>query len=220
MTKRKDYKKLDNSKPRYMRHRREWTEEEVEYLKDKYGSMNTETIAKILKRTTLAVKRKADATLKNLNIYEAQGNYSLIELGEALGNSNSIIIRSWIKIHKMPTVVIKNERGTITNYIIDINNFWSWLKKNKENVSIDMRKVRLGVLDFYPDWFLKDFKEEKSYSKRKLKKWSEAEFTLLNVMYYEKQSSIREIALALDRSYNSVADKIAREAKNRLTRIA
>lgn len=217
---RKEYIKRNNKKAKYKRHRRDWTKEEIEFLKESYGKRNIDNIASSLKRTPLGIKQKAKQIFKGLKIYEIQGNYSTVELGKALGNSSSLIIRSWIKKHEMPVITIKNDKGTVTHYIIEVDKFWDWLKDNKENVSIDMRVVDLEVLDYYPDWFLDDVEAGNSYRKKNVKKWGDKEFEILNKMYYEKNCSIKEIAFALNRSYGSVAEKIARETRNRLTRVA
>lgn len=218
--KRKPYKKISNKKTRYKHHRKAWTAEDIEHLKEKYGKVNTEYIAKTLGRTTQAVRQKAQAMFKNMTIYEIQANYSLKDLGQALGRERSSIMRSWIKQYDMPVIKMVSKSGVILNYIIELDNFWEWLKNNKENVTIEMDKVDLTVLDFYPDWFLSDVENKNNYQKINRKKWSKNEVETLHRLYYKENVAIKEIALLLNRTYSSTTWKLNESARKRLTKVA
>ncbi len=218
--KRKPYRKLSNKKTRYKHHRKAWSTEDIEHLKEKYGKVNTEYIAKTLGRTTQAVKQKAQAIFKNMNIYEIQANYSIKDLSKALGRERSRITKSWVKQYDMPVIKMVSKSGVVLNYIVELDNFWEWLKKNKENVTIEMDRVDLAVLDFYPDWFLNDVKNKNNYQKINRRKWSEEEVETLYKMYFEDKVSINEIALKLNRSYSSTVWKLNEKTRKRLTKVA
>lgn len=142
-----------NRKNRYIK----WTASDLEYLKDNYGLVSTSYIAKKLGRTTLGVQRKARQIFTGMKRHEVQCLYSFPELSKVFGVATSVIKEKWFDSRDMPT--IKTKIKTRYNYAVDIYKFWEWLESNKDNVTIQMDKVNLETLEYYPEWFLEDVKK-------------------------------------------------------------
>lgn len=197
---------------------RKWTTDEIDYLKNNYGSRKTYLIAEDLSRTVVAVRKKARLIFPNLKFHEVQCNYSIADLSEAFGVASAVICEKWIHQRGLPTS--KHKAKKITYHVIKLEKFWDWLKNNKNNVTIYMSKVNLDVLEYYPDWFLSDFNNKVDYLTKGKKAWSKSETDKLNHLYYVENKTATEIASILNRTVVSVRKKLDRELKNKLTKIA
>lgn len=190
-----------------------WTKEELTYLKEKYGTIPTSQIANKLGRTEGGVKHKAQSLFKGMQWHEVQGLYSFKDIERAFGIRAEHVTR-WRDKRGMPSIKIEKEK--ISYYAIEIKAFWKWLENKKNEVKIQMNKVNLDVFEYYPDWFLDDYRNKKDYHHRSRKEWSEKDVSTIISLYYEKQVKIKDIAFYLDRSESSVWHKLKSIAESRM----
>jgi len=91
------------------RHRKHWTEEEMDYLADNFGVLTDETLARRLQRSELAIRLKVR---RRFHMHRWDNLYNAAELAEALciphaGRIIRWVKRGWLKarrssIHKGP----------------------------------------------------------------------------------------------------------------------
>lgn len=123
-----------------------WTNEEVEYLQEKWGVISMEGISRKLKRTEMAIRTKAQR-LKLGDSRRAGGNISLSAFSKTTGIGNYTINEIWVKNgFKMS----KSKRGKFIFKDIDLHFFWKWAEKNKRLVNF--AKWEEGALGIEPKW--------------------------------------------------------------------
>lgn len=204
------YRKTRNERKGYR-----YTKEEIEYIKENYGIINTSTIAMKLGRSEQAIQKKALQIFGSQSGHVAQALFTSVELSEALGVWNGAVAE-WIRKRGLPAKrynkkLTKNAKHgnkfKVDTYGIDIEDFFSWLKNNKENVYIKLEIVDLEALGYAPEWFLEDYKNKVIYSNGKRREWSQEEIDLLLHLFYNEGKKIKEIAEILGRDYGSVRRK-------------
>ena len=173
--------------------RRQWTEEEVEYLEKYYEKRGVDYIAKKLKRSVFSVRRKA----QNLgyNAYICEELY--VKMIARCFNCDSSVIIKWINNHNLPCRIV--QRGQATCRLIDTKEFWKWAKNNKDLIPWS-KYERFSILP-EPAWVID---EVKSYAfKNNRKKLTQMEKQ--RIINLRKQGkTFQEIALDVNRTIDSV----------------
>lgn len=127
--------------------RRFWTDDEVLYLEENWGTKSVKGIAKHLDRSVNSVKLKAQRIgLPDPRL--AFEGITLNQLSFALNISYSLIKR-WIKLYDFPAkrrVFSEKSRVHIVNY----TDFWKWAEQNKQ--MIDFSRVEKHILGAEPSW--------------------------------------------------------------------
>ncbi|MGM0876484.1 MAG: DNA-binding protein [Bacillota bacterium] len=181
--------------------RRNWTEEEIDFLKDNVGKMKIETISKKLNRSEPSIQNK----LKRLGISntKAQTGYlTTYELAN-LVQKDATSIRGWITRHGLKSTK-KITHSLRQFHFIHPEDFWKWASDNREKV--DFSKIEPQTIIPEPSWVDKERKKENPTS---YKIWSIKEEKQLQMMLTEGYS-MREVAGKLDRSIISVQRKFER----------
>ena len=184
------------------RERRKWTEKEINYLLEKWGSSSIEKIAKYLKRKETAVIVKARKLgLKTLY----KGEYlTTPDIAAILGITQQTVWK-WIKTNKF-----KISKKNILNrkmYLITLENLIKWLKDNQD--SWDASKVELYALGIEPKWLIEKRKIDAKKYKKRYKAWSKNEdFQLINM--YKLGYRAKDIAKEINRSVPAVNHRIRR----------
>lgn len=186
----------------FERERRKWTEKEINYLLEKWGSSSVEKIAKYLKRKETAVIAKARKLgLKTLY----KGEYlTTPDIAAILGITQQTVWK-WIKTNKF-----KISKKNILNrkmYLITLENLVKWLKDNQD--SWDASKVELYALGIEPKWLIEKRKIDAKKYKKRYKSWSKNEdFQLINM--YKLGYRAKDIAKEINRSVPAVNHRIRR----------
>lgn len=182
---------------------RYWTKEEIEFLQDKWGSMNVKTIAKNLNRSVDAVMLKKNRL--GLGRFTESGDYITFNtLMKALGHGNSgyrYKETSWIKNRGCPveTKTIKNRKIRV----IKIDKFWKWAYDNR--TFLDFSKFEKHILGAEPAWVDKKRRADISKNiKIKTTKWTEKEDEYLKYLLKQFKYSYDEIGNRLNRSSSAV----------------
>lgn len=129
-------------------HKKKWTEKEIMYLEESWGTISIKGIAKKLKRSEGAIINKA-RKLKLGSFVDAGDLISLNQLLIAIGQGNSY---SWVKEkyinNGLPVVnkLISNKRVLK----VKLEDFWKWAGKNR-NV-VNFARFEKGALGVEPSW--------------------------------------------------------------------
>lgn len=175
-----------------------WTEEEIEYLCDKWGIMDAKNIAKRLCRTENAILAYA-CRLRLGKRQIAGGRYlSLIEAEEVLKLDYKTIKRSALKKELKATKIRVNKNSY---WRVTIEDIWQFVKDNEGR--IDSTKIEKGVLGAEPEWMQDRRKKDAAIPRKRNKKWTEEEDRILK-MYYKRNYNVEEIAKCMNRSISSI----------------
>ncbi|MCH1625224.1 helix-turn-helix domain-containing protein [Fredinandcohnia quinoae] len=181
--------------------RRNWTDEEIMFLKETIGYYKIQTIAQKLNRTVQAVLSK----MKRLgisNTREQTGFLTTCQLANAL-QVDPTTVREWIKRHDLKCVK-RATRCEQKYYLIQPEDFWSWAEVNRDR--IDFSKIDYLSLLPVPEWY----KDEKNHKKEtSYKVWSKKEEKSLLLMM-SSGYTLKEVAAILNRSMISVQRKYNR----------
>lgn len=181
--------------------RRNWTVEEIEFIKENLGYMKVSTIAKKLERTEASVTVK----MKRLGFSNTKsfcGQLTMHELATLL-KVDGKSVKLWIENHGLPFTK-RATRATKKFYFINPVDFWQWAYDNKDR--IDFSKIERQCIIPEPDWV-----EQERLTQKEIiyKHWTTNEITvMLNLIKGGK--TFRDIGENLNRSPISIRRKYQR----------
>lgn len=186
------------------RHRK-WTQKELEYLEDSWGTISIESIATNLGRTKDAVQLKASRI--GLGAFLEAGDYiSLNVLYRALRKESSgsgYTLNQWIE--KGLPVKTKEVKGSSFK-VINLDDFWKWAEKNR--TIIDFSQLEENILGKEPDWLPEQRRADKKMAKFKKTPWTETEDRRLRNLLREFKYSYRELSEILNRTEGAIKRRI------------
>ena len=181
-----------------------WTEEEVNYLREKIGVVSMSVICEKLGRSVEAVTHKAVRE----GIGSASRNTEYLtasDIARMLNVSLSTVIYSYIKKKGLKAMHISLS-GKQKNYYVLYDWFIKWLKNNQD--LWDSTKVELYAFGEEPKW-LKEKRNSDLNAPKKRKQYTKEETAQL-VSLYKMNVSQPEIARRLGRTLDSVEKKLHR----------
>ncbi|AXG97787.1 helix-turn-helix domain-containing protein [Clostridium botulinum] len=187
---------------------RKWTEEEVQYLEDNWGTVSIKYIAKKVNRTENAVILKA----------KRQGLGGTYSASECL-TANLIANILKIDVHTVTDYWIpkcnlkgnkKTLRGNASIYQIKLDDLIKWLKNNKDKWNAS--KVELYALGIEPEWLKEKRKIDSTAPERRNYKWTKEEENKL-ISCYKLGLKQKEISKQMNRSVDGIERKINRLKK-------
>lgn len=127
--------------------RKQWTQEETDYLQDKWGVVSIRAIATRLERSINSVKLKA-AKLGLIDPRMSFDGITICQLAKAIGREYSIL-KGWIKRHNMPArkKIFASESRVL---VIAYEDFWKWAEQHKE--LLNLAKMEENILGPEPEW--------------------------------------------------------------------
>ena len=175
--------------------KRRWTEEEENFLIEKYSVTTTDSLCKILQRTESAITKKAE----NLCLDKHAGYITCSKINIATGIDYNALINN-----KELTKVKRQFNGVLATYVRE-DIFWVWARKNIEK--IDTKRLEKNLIYFInvPIWFKRLNKRSKTYKNYKL--WTKAEIETLIFLRENCNYPYKEIAKRIGRSKDSVSIK-------------
>ena len=178
--------------------KRRWTEEEENFLIEKYTITNMDSLCKILQRTESAITKKAE----NLCLDKHAGYITCSKINIATGIDYNALINN-----KELTKVKRQFNGVLATYVRE-DIFWTWARKNIEK--IDTKRLEKNLIYFInvPIWFKRLNKRSKTYKNYKL--WTKAEIETLIFLRENCNYPYKEIAKRIGRSKDSVSIKYRR----------
>lgn len=191
-----------------LRHKKYWTVEEDNYLKEYYGLKSLVQIANKLKRSVSSVERRVER-LGLGSSKEYAGFITAHHLAKCL-NIDSHAVLNWIKKYQLPHTrrISKLSRELI---FIDIQEFWDWAYQNQDRIRFHL--IPRNLLLPEPAWVEEArIKSESKFSSRHQKYWTEEEDFLL--LQLSKQGlTQKEIGNRLGRSRVAVQRRLSRLKK-------
>lgn len=178
--------------------KRRWTEEEENFLIEKYTITNMDSLCKILQRTESAITKKA----VNLCLDKQAGYISCSRISTITGVDYGALINN-----KELTKVKRRFSGVLATYVRE-DIFWTWARKNIEK--IDTKRLEKNLIYFInvPIWFKRLNKKSKTYKTHKL--WTKTEIETLIFLKENCNYPYKEIAERMGRSKASVSIKYRR----------
>jgi len=185
-----------------------WTGQELEFLRDRWGSTSVKGLARSLGRTETAIVIKA-RRLK-LGAFLAAGDYVTLEqVYVALGISNGGSAYrkiSWIKNRGFPV-----KHKTVKNckfQIVRLADFWAWAEQNQD--ILDFSRFEPLSLGKEPDWAEQKRRFDVMKNARvKQTPWTAYEDKLLQEKMKLYRYTTSEIARDLHRSEGAVIRRIS-----------
>lgn len=128
---------------------RNWTQEEYDYLQEKWGTISLKAIAKNLNRSENAVKIKVFRL--GLGSFLESGEYvSFNQFLKALGvqGGYGYKLTSWVENRGFP---LKYKRvNTCSFKVVYLKDWWKWAEQNKN--FLDFSKFEENALGEEPEW--------------------------------------------------------------------
>lgn len=187
--------------------KRNWSPEEVEYIRTKWGRCAVATIAKRLGRSELAISKKAYKLRLGPQI-DADGMLSMRALMTALGYCDATdnytgAMRKWIA-EGLP--VAYKPRGKMTCYRIRLDSFWRWAGQHRNK--LNFARFEEGALGEEPDWVRDKRSRDAGMPKNHGCAWTSYEDALLKTLLAQQSHTMRELAQIFQRTEVSIANRI------------
>lgn len=186
--------------------RKKWTQEELDFLEEKWGVLSKKLIAKKLNRSLNSVIVKA-VRLGLGRYINARDEITLNLLINTLGYKNSY---SWVskkfENHNIPIKKMKIIDKSVK--MVNINEFWKWAEKNKE--ILNFANFEEGALGKEPVWV----KEKRNIDKNSLNKinrnrlWTKYEEQLLISKVKSMRYTYEELSKEFNRTEGAIKSRL------------
>lgn len=186
--------------------RKKWTQEELDFLEEKWGVLSKKLIAKKLNRSLNSVIVKA-VRLGLGRYINARDEITLNLLINTLGYKNSY---SWVskkfENHNIPIKKMKIIDKSVK--MVNINEFWKWAEKNKE--ILNFADFEEGALGKEPLWV----KEKRNIDKNSLNKinrnrlWTKYEEQLLISKVKSMRYTYEELSKEFNRTEGAIKSRL------------
>lgn len=141
----------------YGAEKREWTEEEDEYLRENWGQTSLASMCKALHRTDVAVKQRACSVLQLGRADELTDYVKIAEFVDLSGISRDRILYTLVPKYKFPIVkkvVLRNRQ-----YFIDLAKVLKWMEKNQR--LYDGSRVSQDLFVQEPQWLAEKRRQDR-----------------------------------------------------------
>lgn len=181
------------------RSRKKWTKEEREYLKENWGSIKVDTIAKTLKRSKKAIENQA----YYLGLGTQMKWYSPREIADILGVHLSTIKRHMDE-GKLESVRDKTKNKRRMSSEQQIRTF---MKKHQD--LWDTRKVTINLYTNEVKWYKEKMERDKQRPLKRNSYYTETETKIL-IDRYRRGWSMEDIAKELSRNEKSIYNRLSK----------
>ncbi|MFT9494383.1 MULTISPECIES: hypothetical protein [Bacillota] len=178
-------------------------ERELQYVKEKLGTVSLKTIANNLGKSTEAIGMALYRKYGTQCTKTFTGMITAGELAKALKVDRNTVI-GWINRHGLKSVrKVTHSKKKFT--FIEVEHFWEWCYYNLEKV--DVTKIERLVLIPEPDWLEEAQKLQRNT--KNYKTWTtQEEYRLLELV--ESGKKYGEIARIMNRTTSSIEKKYGR----------
>lgn len=181
-----------------------WTQDEIDYLCEKWGVQSGTSIAKHLGRSVNAVKVKVQRL--HLGAFSAGGGYvSLLELMQAIGGKRHSHCYSLMRLIEAGLPYRKKKIWNQSIKVISIDDFWKWAQEHQK--LLDFSHFEEGALGAEPAWVRKKRRIDTACTIPK-RKWTPEEDDHLKAMLREHRYNFKQLAAALNRSEPAIKRRI------------
>jgi hypothetical protein len=181
-----------------------WTNEELDYLQDKWGAISIKSIALNLGKSVTAVRSKA----QRIGLTDARKNFDGItvnQLAKAIGREY-VVVKNWIVRYGLPVrkkLFCQESRVLVIEY----EAFWKWAEEHKE--LFNFTKMEWGILGEEPEWVKIKRKADQLRSQKTQQSvhWTPTEDQRLSQLL-QMDITYPELANLLNRSEASIKRRI------------
>lgn len=176
--------------------KKNWSYDEVQYIKEQWGEKNIKTIAKNLNRSLAAVRLKAQRLkLKDwlkYHEYITLNQFYILVFGRDI---DSYTLSIW----KREGFPIKNiKKLNKTYHMVDFNQFIKWYKDHL--TVIDISGTEDGDFGIEPDWLKEKRKADKMAADYRMRPWTKQEDEQLKSLLKTYRYGYRELSIKLKRT--------------------
>lgn len=184
-----------------------WTAEELSYVREVWGEKTIPEIAAKLGRSINAVRIKT-VRLGFTGQKWSGEMMSARKVSELLGVDVHAVIDYWIPKCGLKAKKKRLGNSKKTTTIIMFEDLLSWLRNHQD--LWDSRRVEEYALGIEYAWLKKKRKSDATLPARRLQKWTPYEDNQLILMWKRGDKTKAEIAKILNRSYSSVEHRLCR----------
>lgn len=184
-----------------------WTQEEIDYLQDKWGSISIQTISGHLGRSIYSIKIKVNKLglpgfLESGDYVSFNQLYSTVTGNKAV---NSYQTKSWIENRGFP---VRYKRVNKSKFrVVYLNDFWEWAEKNQS--FLDFSKFEKHSLGAEPEWVDKKRKQDiEKANKFKSTPWTEEENLMLTSLLKTYKYTWTELSEKMHRTIGGISKQI------------
>ena len=187
-------------------YREKWTQEDDDYLQDKWGTVSIPGIAKHLGRTEAAIMNRVQEL--GLSPWLESGSYiSFNQLYKALfgSNSHSYQRKSWIEGRGFP--IHYKKRGKCSYKVVYLEEFWEWAEKNRS--FLDFSKMEPLALGEEPPWVAEQRKKDfHAFRLQRKDPWTPEEDEKLKTLLKQHKYGYKELSEMLHRSAGAIQRRV------------
>ncbi|MCC8015367.1 MAG: SANT/Myb domain-containing protein [Eubacterium sp.] len=184
--------------------RRRWSEEEKDYLKDKWGKSSIPNIAKNLGRSVFAVREQARKMGLGAHL-DGGANITYNQFRKTAGFTSYNYAKNRLIANGFP--VHKQKCNNCSFLMVNIEEFWRWAEKHKE--MIDFSRIEKNAFGKEPEWV--DVARKASFydlTKNIKSKWSKGDDFKLETMLKKGCYTYKELSRELNRSEAAIKRRI------------
>lgn len=181
---------------------RNWTQEEYDFLKDKWGTLSLKAIAKNLNRSENAVIIKARRL--GLGAFLDSGEYvTWYQFLKALGIQGGYKYKeiSWVQNRNFPMRYKKVNNCKFK--VVYLDEWWKWAEKNQN--FLDFSKFEENLLGEEPDWVKEKRRHDFELSQKYIKTpWTKLEDKRLEKLVNDYKYTYAEISKMMRRTEGAI----------------
>lgn len=183
---------------------KKWTQEDDDFLRDKWGTMSISALGKHLNRSDNAIIVRKQRL--HLGAFYDSGEYiTLNQLCAALGSSSGYINTSWIENRAFPVKYKKMRSNKVK--VVYLSDFWKWAEENR--TFLDFSNFEENALGAEPDWVRKKRKEDILRNhKYKASPWTKREDDYLKGLLRQHRYSCAQLSEKLCRTEGAIQRRI------------
>ena len=183
---------------------RRWTQEEIDYITDNFGTVSLSAMGRRLGRSPEAVKLKA-ARLGMRDMLHSGDMITFFELVQAVGSAGSY---SWVRQKWERYGFPFHRRKVINNsfLMVDIGEFWKWAEQHKD--ILNFAAFEENVLGKEPAWAKEKRRHDRAKRRREARPWTKEEDDRLRNMLRAQRYGLDEIAAELNRREGAIRRRI------------
>lgn len=180
--------------------RKVWSKEDEDMLKDKWGTISIEVLARQMHRTVYSLKVKAVRMGLGPMILNNYDILTVSDLIDTLGVTRDLIMNNWVGagLNLRKKKMTKNKYY----YVVKIEDLWMFLEQNQD--LWDSRNLEINSLGLEPDWLVEKRKKDIVENPLWYRRWK-AEEILEVEQLFKLGLSYQEIAKRVNRSDDAVA---------------
>lgn len=180
-----------------------WTNEEIAYLEERWGATPIPSMAKHLGRSVNAVKLKAGRMGLGRHLHSGT-RITLLQFCEAIGKKNSY---GWIKDRWVRLGLPVHYQKSITKRyaMVDIDEFWVWAEQHKDLIDFDA--FTDGTFGAEPEW-VAEARHASWLAKMNKKPWTHGEDKQLEYYLKQYKYSYNDLCRLLNRTEGAIKRRI------------